>query len=144
MNGRDGNMAGTGAQFIRKDLSGYGKASNLKMNEHIKELMSQGQQIYHLAFGQSPFPVPAKLEAGLVKNAHRNEYVCMVGEKLKRLIDPIYFSVVSSFRYACSCSHPAREPLDRGSRTRLQAKIAADSCCYWNFLMFCFIYDRPI
>lgn len=85
----NGNMNGNhalngdckgGAELIRKDLAGYGKASNLKMNEHIKELISQGHQIYHLAFGQSPFPIPAKLEAALVKNAYRNEYVNMIGE----------------------------------------------------------------
>lgn len=75
----NGHENGVGWEYIRSDLSNYGQASNLRMNEHIKELISQGEQIYHLAFGQSPFPLPEKLQAGLVNNAWRNDYVSMLG-----------------------------------------------------------------
>ena len=75
MNGKDN----TGRHFRRKDLLQYGEASNLKMNEHIKELQKQGQKIYHLAFGQSPFPIPEKMQDSLRKHAYHNEYVSVSG-----------------------------------------------------------------
>ncbi|XP_067936386.1 aspartate aminotransferase-like [Watersipora subatra] len=68
-----------GSHYRRKDLHKYGQASNLKMNEHVKKLQSQGQQIHHLAFGQSPFPVPEKLCSAMQKHAFRNDYVSMSG-----------------------------------------------------------------
>ena len=64
-------------ELLREDLRGEGGASNLAFNEKVtarnlltilhlgiphhkvKGLQAAGQQIFHFAFGQSPFPVPA-------------------------------------------------------------------------------------
>jgi hypothetical protein len=45
--------------LLREDLRGEGGASNLAFNEKVKALQAAGQEIFHFAFGQSPFPVPA-------------------------------------------------------------------------------------
>ena len=50
-------MAKEPVSMIRPDLLGHAPAGNLTLNDKIKELLSSGKTVYHLAFGQSPFPV---------------------------------------------------------------------------------------
>lgn len=68
------------AELVRRDLAGYNKASNLLLNEQIKKQIAEGKQIYHLAFGQSPFPVPEDLVKGLVNHAAAHDYLNVAGE----------------------------------------------------------------
>lgn len=72
-----------GSQLLRRDLANYTEASNLSMNEKIQEAIRSGEKIYHLGFGQSPFPVPEKLKVALQDNAYRNEYLSIAGEVCK-------------------------------------------------------------
>jgi len=69
-----------GAHLVRADLARYKAASNLNMNEHIKKEIAAGKLIHHLAFGQSPFPVPRELKAALVKHAGQNAYLSITGK----------------------------------------------------------------
>lgn len=69
----------SGSELLRNDLANYQKASNLSLNEWIREQIANGVEIYHLAFGQSPFPVPKKLRRALQDNAERNEYLSIAG-----------------------------------------------------------------
>lgn len=78
-NGETLPSVGNGSDFIRKSLQGYGTTSNIKMNAEIQQMRKEGRQIHHLAFGQSPFPVPEKLRKALEKNAHKNDYVSVSG-----------------------------------------------------------------
>ena len=50
-------------------------------------MQRQGQDIYHLAFGQSPFPIPDVFVKGLQEYAGRHEYlpVCFVNPCLHYL-----------------------------------------------------------
>lgn len=67
------------ADLVRTDLAGYAPASNLAYNERIQNLMKQGENVYHLAFGQSPFPVIEIATAALKENAHQNAYLPVSG-----------------------------------------------------------------
>lgn len=65
--------------LIREDLSNYGGASNLAFNEKVKALQSSGQEIFHFAFGQSPFPVPQPFVRHLRETAGVNDYLSVAG-----------------------------------------------------------------
>lgn len=65
--------------LIRSDLNEYAPASNLLLNEKVKGLMAAGKPVYHLAFGQSPFPVMQSAVAALAQNAEKNAHLPVAG-----------------------------------------------------------------
>jgi len=65
--------------LVREDLTNYGGASNLAFNEKVKALQNAGQEIYHFAFGQSPFPVPQPFVKHLKETAEINDYLSVAG-----------------------------------------------------------------
>ena len=89
------------AQYVDKSLKGYCKASNLAFNEkvryqsaalnranftllhakwiQIKEMRAAGEEVCHLAFGQSPFPIPRPFVEELKDAAHVNDYLSVAG-----------------------------------------------------------------
>lgn len=54
-------------------------AMNLDQNERIKELQKKGHKIYHLGFGQSPFPVPGFAQDALKAHSGEAEYLPVKG-----------------------------------------------------------------
>jgi len=66
--------------LLRPDLRGYTGASNLAFNEKIKKLKSEGEDIIHFGFGQSPFPVPGCMVDRLKEFAHVNDYLSVAGD----------------------------------------------------------------
>lgn len=72
-------MAQKHEDLVRSDLCEYAPASNLLLNEKVKELMAAGRPVYHLAFGQSPFPVMEAAVAKLAQNAEKNAYLPVAG-----------------------------------------------------------------
>ncbi|KAK3106070.1 hypothetical protein FSP39_012043 [Pinctada imbricata] len=67
------------AELVRTDLQNYAPASNLLFNEKIKNLILAGQQVYHFAFGQSPFPVVESAVTALKEYAGENVYLPVAG-----------------------------------------------------------------
>lgn len=65
--------------LIRSDLSGYTPAANLILNEKINELIASGKTVYHLAFGQSPFPIMESARVSLAHNADKTAYLPVAG-----------------------------------------------------------------
>src|SRR5438552_3943122 len=55
-------------------VEGLRPSATLAINETCARLKDQGRKIYHLGFGQSPFPVPEKVVAALEVNAFRGGY----------------------------------------------------------------------
>ena len=43
-------------------------------------MQKSGQEVFHLAFGQSPFPIPKCFVDPLKKYAHHNEYLAVAGK----------------------------------------------------------------
>ncbi|XP_065054027.1 aspartate aminotransferase-like [Rhopilema esculentum] len=68
-------------KFLRKDLRGYGVATNLGFNEIIKGRIANGEKIHHMAFGQSPFPIYENAVQALKDHASENEYLPVAGIK---------------------------------------------------------------
>lgn len=60
---------------ISSRFRSLGTSATLKTNEQVDLLKSSGRQIYHLAFGESRFPVHPKLLEALKDNAHQNRYL---------------------------------------------------------------------
>lgn len=72
-------MAKEPVSMIRPDLLGHAPAGNLTLNDKIKELLSSGKTVYHLAFGQSPFPVMESALRSLALNAGQTAYLPVTG-----------------------------------------------------------------
>jgi len=71
--------------LVRKELLKYGVATNMGLNEIIKERIANGEAIFHMAFGQSPFPVYEKAIEKLKDHAGENDYLPVAGIKELRL-----------------------------------------------------------
>ena len=72
-------MAEERVNLVRPDLSDYAPASNLMLNEKIKALIASGKTVYHLAFGQSPFPLMESARLSLAENADKTSYLPVAG-----------------------------------------------------------------
>ena len=51
----------------------------LKANELVNEIRARGQEILHMGCGESPFPVPQRLQKALGENADKKSYVATGG-----------------------------------------------------------------
>ena len=51
--------------LILPELRMATKSANLELNEKVRVMQSEGKEVYHLAFGQSPFPIPTCFVNGL-------------------------------------------------------------------------------
>ncbi|XP_041459085.1 aspartate aminotransferase-like [Lytechinus variegatus] len=65
--------------LIRPHLNDYGSASNLAFNEAVHKMMAEGRNIYHFAFGQSPFPPVEGAKKVLAENANETAYLPVAG-----------------------------------------------------------------
>ena len=45
-------------------------------------MQKEGKEVYHLAFGQSPFPIPGCFVSALKEFAHKHEYLPVAGIKI--------------------------------------------------------------
>ena len=62
----------------------------------VREMRAAGKDIYHLAFGESPFPIPVCMQHALKTNVGHGEYLPVEGSildlQIAQLI-PLYFSI---------------------------------------------------
>jgi aspartate/methionine/tyrosine aminotransferase len=54
-------------------------SATLSMNERVTEMRAAGQEVFHLGFGESRFPVHPKLAEALRSNIHRRSYLPSLG-----------------------------------------------------------------
>ncbi|HBR68898.1 MAG TPA: hypothetical protein DEA55_05935 [Rhodospirillaceae bacterium] len=64
-------------------------------NDLVHQKRSSGETVYHMGFGESPFPVPERLKKALADAAHRKEYLKADGldalvEAVREYYRPIY------------------------------------------------------
>ncbi|MCH8507015.1 MAG: aminotransferase class I/II-fold pyridoxal phosphate-dependent enzyme [Ectothiorhodospiraceae bacterium] len=69
---------------LNLNVRGMGQSATLAINERSAELAASGRQVYRFGLGQSPFPVPAPVEAELKNNAHQNDYLPVRGLRVLR------------------------------------------------------------
>jgi len=56
-------------------------------NDLVHQKRGEGETVYHMGFGESPFPVPERLKKALAAAAHRKEYLKADG--LNELVDAV-------------------------------------------------------
>ncbi len=64
---------------INRDILNLKPSATLLINEKVKELRKEGNQITHFGFGQSPFPIHYSIVEELKKNATNNHYLPVNG-----------------------------------------------------------------
>ena len=65
--------------MIKNKIKNLNLSATLKINEISKKLENEGKEIIKFGFGESPFPVPAKVVDELKKNAHQKSYLPIQG-----------------------------------------------------------------
>jgi aspartate aminotransferase len=66
-------------RFSRAGIRGLKVSATLSMNERVGEMRDAGQEVFHLGFGESRFPVHPKLAEALRSNIHRRSYLPSLG-----------------------------------------------------------------
>ncbi|MGD9581349.1 MAG: pyridoxal phosphate-dependent aminotransferase [Vampirovibrionia bacterium] len=69
---------------VNKTFSNIEESATLAINQNIKYLRSKGKTVYHLGFGESPFPVPETVKLGLRSGENIKSYQQTQGLALLR------------------------------------------------------------
>lgn len=76
---------------LTKSATKFELSPTLAANEMVTKFRKKGKEILHLGFGESPFPVPERLEQALKDNAHHKEYLPTAGiSELRETIASYY------------------------------------------------------
>ena len=80
---------------IDKTIASIVHSPTLWANDLVHEKRSRNETVYHMGFGESPFPVPERMKKALADAAHRKEYLKAEGlhelvETIKDYYRPIY------------------------------------------------------
>lgn len=74
-------------RFSRAGVRGLKVSATLTINDRVKEMWATGQNVYHLAFGESRFPVHPKIAEALCANVQKRSYLPAAGlMELRRAI----------------------------------------------------------
>jgi len=60
---------------LAKNIQGIPHSPTLWANDLVHEKRANKEEVYHMGFGESPFPVPERLQNALAEAAHRCEYL---------------------------------------------------------------------
>ena len=60
---------------LTRNVTGLNPSATLAINEMIVNLRRQGQEVYHLGFGEAPFPVHETIQRALSENTWRKSYL---------------------------------------------------------------------
>jgi len=63
------------------------ESATLAINQRVKALKAAGKRVYHFGFGQSPFPVPERIQEALRQNVDKKDYLPTQG--LPELCDAV-------------------------------------------------------
>ena len=66
-------------RFSRAGIRGLKASATIAINGRIQEMWAAGRNVYHLAFGESRFPVHPKLAAALGAHAQKRSYTPPLG-----------------------------------------------------------------
>lgn len=58
---------------------GLGVSPTLLGNQRALERRAEGQKVLHMGFGESPFPVPARLKEAMARETHHKQYLSTAG-----------------------------------------------------------------
>lgn len=81
-------------RFSRAGVRGLSVSATLSVNDRVQEMWAAGKNVYHLAFGESRWPVHGKIADALCANAQRRSYLPAPGiPDLRRAISGHYARV---------------------------------------------------
>jgi len=66
-------------RFTRAGVRGLKVSATLAINDRVKELWAEGKNVFHLAFGESRFPVHPKIASALCDNVQKRSYLPAAG-----------------------------------------------------------------
>ena len=66
-------------RFSMAGVRGLKAPANLALNERVHRMWAEGRAVFHLAFGESRFPVHPKLAEALRANVHQRSYLPTLG-----------------------------------------------------------------
>jgi aspartate/methionine/tyrosine aminotransferase len=66
-------------RFSRAGIRGLKASATIAINDRVREMWTAGKNVYHLAFGESRFPIHPKIAAALAANAHKRSYTSALG-----------------------------------------------------------------
>ncbi len=66
-------------RFSRAGVRGLHASATLTINDRVRELWAAGKNVYHLAFGESRFPVHPKIAEALAASAQKRSYLPALG-----------------------------------------------------------------
>lgn len=72
---------------LSKSVKEIPHSPTLWANDLVHEKRAKGEKVFHMGFGESPFPVPERLKQSLADAAHRKDYVKADG--LPELIEAV-------------------------------------------------------
>ena len=73
--------------LINEQIARLRESATLQINQLALKLRNQGQNICHLGFGESPFPVPKEMQYALRENTNQKHYISGSGlPKLRKAI----------------------------------------------------------
>lgn len=71
-------------KHLNLNVRGLSESATLRINELSAQLQREGSRVFRLGLGQSPFPVPAPVEAELKANAFQKDYLPVRGLRALR------------------------------------------------------------
>ena len=85
--------------LVNKQIGNLKESATLFINQLALNLRGSGKEIYHLGFGESPFPVPDAMQDALMKNVQQKKYV--PGKGLLKLRQAIadFFKTEFGYKY---------------------------------------------
>ncbi len=79
--------------IINTQISELKESATLSINQHAIKLLNDGEDICHLGFGESPFPVPDPMQIALRENSHRKQYISGRGlPELRKAVADFFYT----------------------------------------------------
>ena len=78
-------------RFSSAGVRGLSASATIAINDKVREMWAAGRNVYHLAFGESRWPVHPKIAEALRSNVHKRSYTHALGiPELRRAIAEYY------------------------------------------------------
>ncbi len=107
-------------RFSRAGIRGLKASATIAINDRVREMWAAGQDVYHLAFGESRFPIHPKIAEALATNVHKRSYLPALGiPELRRTIAKHY-----QHRFGLDVS-PEQVAIGPGSKSLIFASMLA-------------------
>ncbi|MBY8998402.1 MAG: aspartate aminotransferase, partial [Candidatus Thorarchaeota archaeon] len=95
-------------------------SATLAINELITASREHGEQVYHMGFGESPFPVHSLIQKALCDNSRHQSYLPTQGLFQLRLQISKFYKTMFDLRYS-----PEQIVVGPGSKSLMFAALAA-------------------